>query len=358
LRGPCLDSALVVGAEAVELTDPGRVAQPFEESGFPESYFLPVPFACQCVSSGVEIAHELTGPRFQERPGPVSNNGCQLRRSWWVFTPSAKKYDGRHHSHEHDLTDAMGQVFSDGHFLKGYPMGILRNPPHRLRRLLLRFIDIASRPLRTDTASDPFHLNFLYFLDEVKRLDQCDVLELGARRSTIRNHFDRCRRYVGVDIHPGEGVDVACDIHELSSALAPQNVRFDAVVTISTFEHLAMPWKAVLEINKVMKPGGLLFIATHPTWPPHELPWDFWRFAEGAFQGLLNRATGFEIVRCNSGLPCTILPLGTEKSTVGILGQPAFMGISVVARKTAEARSDLQWNVSTEEILTTQYPLR
>lgn len=234
----------------------------------------------------------------------------------------------------------------------------LKPPPPWLRRLLLRVIEIASKPLCEDTAADPYHLNFRYFVEEVKKLEHCNVLELGARRSTIRNRFVGCQRYVGVDIHSGPDVDVTCDIHELSTALNPLQLRFDAVATISTFEHLAMPWKAVLEINKVMKPGGLLFIATHPTWPPHELPWDFWRYADGAFYGLLNEATGFEIMRCNSGLPCTILPLGTEKSTVGILGQPAFMGISVVARKTADAQADLQWNVATERILTTQYPLR
>jgi hypothetical protein len=237
-------------------------------------------------------------------------------------------------------------------------MGISRNPPAWLVRLLLKAIDAASRPLCTDTSSDPFHLNFLYFLDEVKKLGACNVLELGARRSTIRPLFDGCKRYVGVDIHPGPGVDVACDIHELSAALNPLNLRFDAVATISTFEHLVMPWKAILEINKVMKPGGLLFITTHPTWPQHELPWDFWRFMDGAFHGLLNRATGFEILRCSSGLPCTILPLGTEKSTVGILGQVASMGISVFARKIGDARPDLQWNVATAEILATEYPLR
>ena len=237
-------------------------------------------------------------------------------------------------------------------------MTLLRNPPSWLRRLLLALIDKASGPLCEDTSSDPFHLNFRYFLDEVRKLEACNVLELGARKSTIRDQFAGCRRFVGVDIHPAPDVDVACDIHELSSALNHLNLSFDAVATVSTFEHLVMPWKAVLEINKVMKPGGLLFIATHPTWPPHELPWDFWRFADGAFHGLLNRATGFEILRCSSGLPCTILPLGTEKSTVGILGQPAFMGISVVARKISDARSDLQWNVRTEEILTTEYPLR
>lgn len=144
----------------------------------------------------------------------------------------------------------------------------------------------------------------------------------------------------------------------MSAALAPLNVRFDAVATISTFEHLVMPWKAVLEINKVMASGGLLFIATHPTWPPHEVPWDFWRYMDGAFAGLLNRATGFEILRCNSGLPCRILPMGTEKVTVGMFRHTAFLGISVVARKIADARPDLQWNVATDDILTMEYSIR
>jgi hypothetical protein len=226
-----------------------------------------------------------------------------------------------------------------------------------VRRRLLRLIDIALQPLCEDTSSDPFHLNFAHFVEEVRSIQGCSILELGARNSTVRHLFSDCQHYVGVDIHSGPDVDVACDIHELSSAFSARDQRFDAVVTISTFEHLVMPWKAVLEINKVMKPGGLLFITTHPTWPPHELPWDFWRFADGAFHGLLNRATGFEIMRCTSGLPCTILPLGTERSTVGIFGQPAFMGISVLARKIAEAKADLQWNVTTREILDTEYPL-
>lgn len=237
-------------------------------------------------------------------------------------------------------------------------MRTFQNPPRWLRWFLLKVIDLASRPLCLDTTSDPYHVSFRDFVEEVNQLTDCCILELGARDSTVRNLFPHCVRYVGVDIHPGPGVDMVGDIHELSSILRSLNVSFDAVLTFSTFEHLVMPWKAILEINKTMKTNGLLFIATHPTWPPHELPWDFWRYLDGAFQGLLNAGTGFEIIRCHSGLPCTILPLGTEKSTVGMLGHTAFLGISVVARKTAAARSNLQWDLPTEEILATAYPLR
>jgi hypothetical protein len=31
-----------------------------------------------------------------------------------------------------------------------------------------------------------------------------------------------------------------------------------------------------------------LYIATHPSWPPHERPWDFWRFSEEGLQVRLN----------------------------------------------------------------------
>lgn len=94
-------------------------------------------------------------------------------------------------------------------------MGISPNVPPGWRRRLLRLIDIASRPLCEDSSSDPFHVNFAYFVEEVNKRQECSVLELGARRSTIRDRFSRCKRYVGVDIHPGADVDVVCDIHEL-----------------------------------------------------------------------------------------------------------------------------------------------
>jgi hypothetical protein len=57
-----------------------------------------------------------------------------------------------------------------------------------------------------------------------------------------------------------------------------------------------MPWKAVVEINQVLKPGGLLCIMTHQTVGMHDLPSDFWRISGDAWQSLLNVYTGFEIV--------------------------------------------------------------
>ena len=46
-------------------------------------------------------------------------------------------------------------------------MRTFRKPPLWLRRFLLKVIDLASRPLCQDTTSDPYHVNFRDFVEEV-----------------------------------------------------------------------------------------------------------------------------------------------------------------------------------------------
>jgi SAM-dependent methyltransferase len=215
------------------------------------------------------------------------------------------------------------------------------------------------RPLNHDTSQDPYHLNFRYFIEQVNKADRPALLELGARNVTGRTYkslFGSYGEYVGFDIHPGEGVDQVGDVHRLSQHLP--NKHFDFVFSISVFEHLAMPWKAVIEINKVMKTGGLMFISTHPVWPPHELPWDFWRYFEGTFRIILNPLSGFEIIKCNEGLPCSVVPLANEPAMVGLWGCRANLGVSVIARKIGPPDARLSWDVQLEEILDSAYPKR
>jgi hypothetical protein len=115
-----------------------------------------------------------------------------------------------------------------------------------------------------------------------------------------------------------------------------------------------MPWQVVLEVNRVLKPGARFFVATHPTWPPHELPWDFWRFGAEAFRVLFNRETGFELERCDEGLPCSIIPHGSADASVA--RHPANLGVSAIARKVRPASSDLRWLRDAEKLLGTLYP--
>jgi SAM-dependent methyltransferase len=220
--------------------------------------------------------------------------------------------------------------------------------------MLLEAINLLSLPLVRRAGDDPYHQVFRLFLDEAGRHGGRAALELGARKSTLRQLAPASMTYVGFDIRPGPHVDVVGDIHELSRHFAPET--FDFVCAVSTFEHLAMPWKAVLEINQVMRPGGLLFVSTHPAWPPHELPWDFWRFSAEAFRVLLGPPTGFELLRCAEGIPGVILSLSTDAPTRGMHRSGVHLNVAALARKIGPAHPGLAWDVRVPDVLATSYP--
>ena len=213
-------------------------------------------------------------------------------------------------------------------------------------------------PLNRDTTNDPHHQIFRNFVATVNALPSARLLEIGSRARSGNIYTQGFRKdieYVGFDIIPGPNVDIVGDIHQLSKSIP--NESFDAIFSISVFEHLAMPWKAALEMNKVLKVGGLVFIATHPTWPLHDRPWDFFRFSTDALRSLFHSHTGFEILEASEGLPCRIIPLAREISMQGMeRSKTAFLAISMIAQKTGKPDPRLSWDIELKDFLTTHYP--
>lgn len=228
----------------------------------------------------------------------------------------------------------------------------------KLAHLYFMAIHALHRPLRTKSAEDPVHAVFGDFIDLSKQIENPSILEIGSRNVTgisRRESFPHCKDYVGFDVLAGDGVDVVGDAHDLSGLL-PQE-HFDYVYSVSVFEHLLFPWKAVLETNKIMKTGGYVFIWTHPVWPAHELPWDFWRFPENGFHALFNKYTGFEIIDLKEGLPGRIYSLTDDAPTHTNCLNIVNQGVALIARKTGDFRRDLlKWDIDVAEVIDTMYP--
>jgi len=161
-----------------------------------------------------------------------------------------------------------------------------------------------------------------------------DVLEIGSRivspgSQSQRIHFQQAKSYTGFDYYKDENTDVVGDAHRLASYFGER--KFDAIFSGSVFEHLAMPWRVALEINRLLKPGGITFHATHPAWPIHEMPWDFWRFSSEGMKALFSEAVGFRVLSCSMTSPvrmymenpleCLDLPLHRGYAGVAILAQ-------------------------------------
>lgn len=203
----------------------------------------------------------------------------------------------------------------------------------------------------------PF-LNFVpnFFRDYVEKADVKTVLEVGSRaRSGINNReifIPKDIDFTGVDVLEGEGVDVVCDAHNLSNFV--DHNKYDVVYSLNVFEHLLMPWKVALEINKVMKQGGIVMIFTHHAYPLHDLPWDYFRFSDNAWHALFNEATGFEIVETKLLDPVSIVPKCIYEGSATVKDGEAYIHSAVIARKTSD--TSLQWPVNTQQITETVYP--
>jgi SAM-dependent methyltransferase len=168
---------------------------------------------------------------------------------------------------------------------------------------------VAEKVTEPGHARDEFLGSEAGFWEAVQANPAAKVLEIGSRaRSGIsrRGLFPASCAYTGLDIAPGENVDVVGDAHFLSQLFPGE--QFDFAFSVSVWEHLAMPWRVSIELNRVMKTGGLAMINTHQSWPVHEEPWDYFRFSDFAWDTLFNAATGFEIVARGMGSRCVMAP--------------------------------------------------
>lgn len=129
-----------------------------------------------------------------------------------------------------------------------------------------------------------------------RRGDSLLILDLGSMdaNGTYRPLFDiHPWRYRGVDIARGENVDIV-----VRNPYCWKEVRAncaDVLISGQAFEHIEFFWLTVLEIERVLKPGGLCCIIAPSAGHEHCYPVDCWRFYPDGFSALA-RFGGFEVL--------------------------------------------------------------
>lgn len=167
------------------------------------------------------------------------------------------------------------QIFCPG------PAGIFLNPRYILRRALFR----AMRRY-------------------APRLDGA-LLDFGCGSKPYKHLFVNTSLYLGLDIKEGdtrageENIDVLFD----GKIIPLRNGSFDSALATEVFEHVLHIEHTLQELNRVLKPGGLLLGTTPFVWREHGGPDDYARYTSSGLRHLLEEA-GFAVISFDKSANC------------------------------------------------------
>jgi SAM-dependent methyltransferase len=117
------------------------------------------------------------------------------------------------------------------------------------------------------------------------------ILDVGCGSKPYRKYFN-ASEYIGLEI---EGRNKDADRLYDGKEFPFKDGEFDSVFTSQVLEHVFNPEEFLLEINRVLKDGGVLLLTVPFIWDEHEQPFDYARYSSFGLRHLLE-SHGFEIV--------------------------------------------------------------
>lgn len=120
-------------------------------------------------------------------------------------------------------------------------------------------------------------------------INEATVVDIGSQdvNGSIRLVCPERFNYIGVDFQHGKGVDIVLD-DPYHLPLGDKSV--DVIVCSSVFEHSQFFWLVFLEMCRVLKAGGLIYLNVPSNGYIHRYPVDSWRFYPDAGIALMNWA--------------------------------------------------------------------
>lgn len=131
-------------------------------------------------------------------------------------------------------------------------------------------------------------------MDRVVAQAKGPVLQIGSRASVVdlkaanwRSRFNNLP-FVGLDLEAGDNVDVVADIAGDFRTLRERlkTFQFGTIICAHVLEHVRQPWIAARNIERLLAPGGQLFVQVPWVQAYHPFPEDYWRFSFSGIKAL------------------------------------------------------------------------
>lgn len=131
------------------------------------------------------------------------------------------------------------------------------------------------------------YINAQKFYDQYcNDIENKTVLDIGSwdgGNGCLKPIFKNAK-YIGLDVQKGPNVDVVGSSYNIPF----NNETFDIVVSSSCFEHDEFFWITFIEICRVLKNNGYIYICAPSAGPyhPDKCPSDSWRFYPDSWRSL------------------------------------------------------------------------
>jgi SAM-dependent methyltransferase len=134
-----------------------------------------------------------------------------------------------------------------------------------------------------------------FFETYTKEKTSLKIIDVGAQdvNGSLRSVAPQNNDFIGVDFVAGKGVDVILtDPYKLPF----DDESIDVIVCSSCFEHSEFFWILFIEMQRVLKANGLLYINVPSNGNFHRHPVDCWRFYPDSGKALQNwaRFSGYQ----------------------------------------------------------------
>jgi len=179
------------------------------------------------------------------------------------------------------IHDFLVKNFSNGFLYPNFNIHNLFELSYIDRKSIYNFVFKASRKVNTRCGGEYKKGRFMDF---------------GCGEKPYESLFE-FKEYIGVDIkksgHSNE--KKKADAYYDGITIPFDDNYFDGALANQCFEHIYNIKHIISEINRVLKPGGILIITLPLAWEEHEIPYDFFRFTSYGIKNILNE-NNFKVI--------------------------------------------------------------
>lgn len=166
------------------------------------------------------------------------------------------------------------------------------------------------------------------------------LLDVGCGERPYSAFRSNVTQWIGLDADTNSSADITGS----ADAVPLPDGSVDTVLCTQVLEHVADPERAVAELHRVLRDGGMLILSVPQYWPLHEEPYDFRRYTEiglralatkSGFTVVATRAQGRGVVVSGQALNNAILCMGEHLRFSGAMWfkatkAPAYLAVNLI----------------------------